>query len=133
MREQSFFEAAKKNQGELEAFGGMQAHQRDLRAFVVVVGVGDEGGVVEELVESFAAVARVHGGVDQFAKILDAGEGFGRVFVFQKLDVAGAVDQEFQDIGGRDRGGWESGVDTFASLGLGRDDCSLDSRHGRWR
>ena len=72
----------------------MQAHERDLRTLVVVIGIADERGVIEELVEGFAAVARVHGGVDQLAQVFDAREGFGCVFVFEELDVACAVDQE---------------------------------------
>ena len=78
----------------------MQGHQRDLGALVVGVGVADQRGVVEELVERFAAVARIHGGVHQFAQVFDAGVGLGRVFFFELLDVAGAVDQEFQKVGG---------------------------------
>ncbi len=75
---------------------------------VVVVGVGDEGGVVEKLVERFGAVAGIHGGVDQFAQVLDAGESFGRVFCFEQLDVAGAVDEEFQEVGGAHCGSRET-------------------------
>ena len=95
MREQAFFHAGQHHQRELQALGGVQRHQRDLGVLVVLVGVADERGVVEELVERLAAVARIHGGVDQFAQVLDAREGFGRVFFFQLLDVAGAVDEEF--------------------------------------
>src|SRR6266851_4573717 len=100
MREESFFQAAQKNQRKLQAFGGVQTHERDLRTRVVIVGVADQGGMVEELVESFGAVAGIHGGVDQLTQVLDAGVGFGRVLFFELLDIAGAVDQEFQDVGG---------------------------------
>jgi len=55
MWKQSFFQAAEKYQREFQAFGGVQTHECDLRARVVVVGVGDEGSVVQELVEGFAA------------------------------------------------------------------------------
>ncbi len=122
VRKESFFEAAKEDQRELQALGGMEAHERDLGALVVVVGVADEGGVVEELVESFAAVARVHGRINQFAQVFDAGEGFGRVFFFEELDVAGAVDQEFQQVGCVHHGSGEfSGH--CADLGLGGPSC----------
>ena len=72
----------------------MKRHQRDLGASVVVVRVADQCGMVEKLVEGFAAVARIHGGVHQFAKVFDAGESLRRVFFFQQLDVARAVDKE---------------------------------------
>ena len=94
----------RKIRGKLQSLCGVQAHQRNLGAGVVVVGVCNERGVVQELVQSLGAVARVHGGVDQFAQVLDAGESFRRVLVFEQLDVAGAVDQEFQDVGGVDGG-----------------------------
>ena len=119
MRKKSFFEAAEEDQGKLQSLGGVQAHQRDLGAGVVVVGVGDERGVVQEFVQSFGAVARVHGGVDQFAQVLDAGESLGRVLVFEQLDVAGTVDQEFQDVGSAD-GGSRKGIGRRANLRLRR-------------
>ncbi len=56
MREQSLFQSAEKNQRELEALGGVEAHERDLGALVVVVCVCDERGVVQELVERFATI-----------------------------------------------------------------------------
>ena len=85
----------------------MQAHQRDLGALVVVVGIGNEGSMVEKLIKRFAAVARVGSGIDQLAQVFDARESFGRVFGFEQLDVAGAVDEEFQQIGSADRGDGE--------------------------
>jgi hypothetical protein len=102
VREQAFFEAAEKDQGELQALGGVQAHESNLRALVVIVGVGDEGGMVEKLIEGFTAVAGIGGRVHQFAQIFDTGEGFGRVFGFEQFDVAGAVDEKFEEVGGAD-------------------------------
>src|SRR3954462_1627046 len=46
VREETFFEPAQEDEGEFESFGGMQAHERDLGARVVVIGVGDESCVV---------------------------------------------------------------------------------------
>ncbi len=63
MREQSFFQTGEKYQREFQALGGVERHQRDLRAFFVGIGVADQGGVVEELIESFATVFGIHGGV----------------------------------------------------------------------
>ena len=77
VRKQAFFQAAQKHQRELQSFGGVQGHQRDLGALVVGVGIADQRGMVEKLVESLAAVARIHGGIDQFAQVLDAREGSG--------------------------------------------------------
>jgi hypothetical protein len=37
-------------------------------------------------------------------QVLDAGVGLRRVVVFEQLDVASAVDEEFEDVGGADRG-----------------------------
>src|SRR5258708_7568457 len=78
----------------------MQGHERNLSAFVVLVGVADERGMVQKLVEHLSAIAGVHGSIYQFAQILDAGVGLGRVFVLELLDVAGAVDQEFEEFRG---------------------------------
>ena len=96
VREQALLEAAKENERELQALCRVQAHQRDLGALVVVVGIGNEGSMVEKLIKRFAAVARVGSGIDQLAQVFDARESFGRVFGFEQLDVAGAVDEEFQ-------------------------------------
>ena len=38
---QSFLQPAKKHQWELQSFGSVQGHQRDLRAGVVLVGITD--------------------------------------------------------------------------------------------
>ena len=108
MREQSFFQASEEDQRKLQALGRVQGHQRDLGALVVSIGIADQRGVVEKLIESFAAVARIHGGVHQFAQILHAGVGLRRVFLLEQLDVTGAVDEKFQNLGGtgsrRERG-----------------------------
>ena len=45
----------------------MQSHQRDLRTFVVGIGIADQGRMVEKLIEHFAAVFGVHRRVDQLA------------------------------------------------------------------
>ena len=97
--EQALFQTAEKNQRKFQAFGRVQRHQSDLGAFVVGIGIAHQGGMVEKLVERLAAIAGVHGGVDQFVQVLDSRVGFGRVFFFEQFDVAGAVDQELQDVG----------------------------------
>ena len=57
MRKQSFFHAGEHHQRKLQPLSRMQRHQRDLRMLVVVVGIANERGVIEELVEGFATVA----------------------------------------------------------------------------
>src|SRR6266481_2287154 len=55
--------------------------------------------MIEELIERLPTVARVHGRIHQLAQVLDARVGFRRVFLFQWLNVSGAVDQKFEDLG----------------------------------
>jgi len=85
-----------------------------LGALVVSVGVAYQGGVIEKLIQSFAAVARIHGGVYEFAQVLDSRIRFRRVFLFELLDVARAIDEELEDFGGV---GW-CGAGTRARFGL---------------
>src|SRR6201982_3847957 len=54
--------------------------------------------MVEEFFQGLTAVFRIEGGVDEFAQILDAGVGLGRVFVFEQLDVLGAVNEELEHL-----------------------------------
>ena len=54
--------------------------------------------MIEELFQRLASIFRVKRGVDEFAQVLDAREGLGRVLGFKELDVAGAVDQKLQDL-----------------------------------
>ena len=77
----------------------MERHERDAGFGGVAVGVGDEGGVVEELVEGLAALLRVLRGVGEFLQVLDAGEGFGRGFFFEGADVAAAIVEELDELG----------------------------------
>ncbi len=99
VREQPFFQAAEKYQGELQPLGRVQRHQGNLGSLVVSVGVADQRGMVEKLVQSFTTIAGIHGRVDQFAQVLDARVSLGRVFLLEQFDVAGAVDEKFQNIG----------------------------------
>ena len=89
----------RKTSGNSSPLAAVQRHQRDARVLVVLVGVADQCGVVEKLVQRLAAVARIHGGVHQFAQVLDARQRLRRVFLLELLDVAGAVDQELQQLG----------------------------------
>ena len=98
MREQSFLQASQEDQRELQALGRVQGHERDLGALVISISIADQGGVVEKLVESFPAVARIHRGIHQFAQIFNAGVGFWCVFFLQQLDVTGAVYKKFQNV-----------------------------------
>ena len=97
--EEAFFHAGEKDQRELEALGGVQGHQGHARLGGVLVGVGDQGGVVEELGQGLAAFLRVLGGVGEFLEVFDAGEGLGRGLLFERADVAGAVVEELDQFG----------------------------------
>ena len=121
MREQAFFHPGENHQRELQTLGRVQRHQGDLRVLVVLVGIADQRGVIEELIERLAAVARVHGGVYQFAQVLDAREGFRRVFFFELLDVSGAINQKLEKLSGirRSAGSAEALDDFVASATVG--------------
>ncbi len=103
VRKQAFFQSDQEDQRKLQALGRVQRHQRDARALVVLIGVADQRGVVEKFRQRLAAVARIHGRIHQFAQVLDARQRLRRVFPFQQLDVAGAIDQELQQLSGRRR------------------------------
>ena len=120
MREEAFFHASEEDERELEALGGVEGHEGDAGLGGVLVGVRDEGGVVEEVSKRFAARGGVLGSVGEFLEVLDAGEGLGRAFVLEGADVAGAVVEKFDEFG---EGG---GIAGFAE-GVGRSgvgDCS---------
>ena len=68
-----------------------------------LIGVRGESGVVEEFGEGFSALLGVVRGVGQFLQVFNAAEGFGRAFGFEGFDVAGAVDDEADELG--ERGG----------------------------
>ena len=57
MREQPFLQTSEEDQRKLQALGGVQGHQRDLGALVISISIADQGGVVEKLIEGFAAVS----------------------------------------------------------------------------
>ena len=77
----------------------MQSHQRDLSPLLVSIGIADQSSVIQKLIEGFAAVFRIHRGVDQFVNVLNPRKSFRRIFFFKKPDVSSAVDQEFQNLG----------------------------------
>ena len=105
--EQALFQAAQEHQRKFQTLGGMQGHERDLCPGHVLIGVADQGGVVEELVQGLATIARIHGRIHQFADVLNPGKRFGRVLFFELANVTSAVNQEFQDFSGA---GWPAGV-----------------------
>ena len=76
----------------------MQRHQRHARVGVVLVGVADQRSVVEKFSERFAALLRILRGVGEFLQVFNTREGFGRAFFFERADVSGAVDEEFDQL-----------------------------------
>ena len=59
--------------------------------------------MVEEFGQRFAALFGIVRGVGQFLQVLNAAEGLRRAFGFERLDVAGAVDDEADELGQRGR------------------------------
>ncbi len=108
MRKQAFLHSRENHQREFQPLGRVQRHQRDLRMLVVLVGIADQSGVVEKLIECLPAVARVHGRIHQFAQVLNARVGLGRVFLFELFDVSRAVNQEFENLGRVRRCSWSA-------------------------
>ncbi len=101
VREEALFESGKKDERKLESLGGVQRHQRDAGVGIVLVGVGGERGVVEELGQRFAADLGIVRGVGQFLQVFNAAEGLRRSLGFERLDVAGAVNEEADQLGQR--------------------------------
>ena len=98
MGEQSFFQTAQEYQGKLQSFSRVQRHERDLGALVVGISVTNQRSMIEELIQCFSPIARIHGRVHQFAQIFNARICFRSVFFLELLDVAGAVDEKFQNL-----------------------------------
>ena len=67
---------------------------------IVSVRVAHQRRMIEKLVKCLAPVARIHGRIHQFAQVLDPRISLGCVFLFKLLDVARAIDEEFQNLGG---------------------------------
>ena len=91
-----------------------------------MVGVADECGVIEEFGERFAALLGVLRGVGEFLQVFNAREGFGRGFFFERADVAGAVDEELDELG---QSGGVAGL-AEAWNGLGFSGASRARREG---
>ena len=104
MGEESFFEADEENDGEFEAFGGVQGDEGgSLFLFeVVVLAVGGEGAVVEEGLEFFAldgvGAEAVDDALDAFAALLAFVVGFAAAL--DPLEVFDFLEQAMQDVGG---------------------------------
>ena len=125
VREQSLFHSGKHDQRELEPLGCMQRHKRDRSVGIVVVGVGDESGVVEEVGDVLATIMRVAGRIGELLQVLDARLRFGRVLFFEHADVAAAVHEELEHLG--KRGSVTGCAEAFD--GFGR--CGCCSKGGR--
>ena len=114
MREEALFKAGEKDEREFEAFGGVQSHQRDAGIGIEFISVRGESCVVEEIGESFATLLGVVRGVGQLFQILDAAECFGRALGLESFDVAGAIDDEADELG--ERGGVAGRTETGVSF-----------------
>ena len=98
MRKESFLHADEKDQRKLEPLSRVQSHQRDPRAFLILIGVAHQRRVIQELAQCLGAIRRVARGIYQFLKIFNSGIRFRRSFLFQCLYVTGAVDEELNDL-----------------------------------
>ena len=107
MREQALFEPGKKNQRELQTLGGVQGHQRDARGRIELVGVRGQRGVIQKVGQALAADLGIVRGVGEFFQVFDPAESFRRSFGFESLDVAGAIDDEANQLG---KCGWIAGL-----------------------
>ena len=59
MREEPFFHANQECQRKLQPLGRVQRHQRDARAFFVLISIAHKRSMIEELAERLAAIGRV--------------------------------------------------------------------------
>jgi len=98
---QSFFKSSEKNERKLQSFGGMQRHERDTGVGVVLIGVRRQCRVVKELGQGFTADFGIVGGIGQFLQVFNAAEGFRGPLGLKRFNVAGAVDDETDQLGQR--------------------------------
>jgi hypothetical protein len=84
--------------------------------------------VVEELGQRLAAGLGVVGGVGQFLQVFNAAEGLRRAFGFERLDVAGAVDEEADQLG--QRGGVAGSAEGASAPSSFRDFFRVPSKSG---
>ncbi len=82
MGKKALFQAGEEDQRELQTLGGVQRHERDAGVGVVLVGVGGQSGVVQEISQSLAAGFGIVRGVGQFLQVFNAAEGLRRTFGF---------------------------------------------------
>ena len=50
----------------------MQCHQRNPRAFVVIIDIGDQRRMIQKIRQRNPLLFRLHRGIDEFLKILDS-------------------------------------------------------------
>jgi hypothetical protein len=81
--------------------------------------------VIQKLRQRLAALLRILRGICKFLEIFDAGEGFGRAFFFERADVAGAIDEELDELG--QSGGVAGGPEAGDGLRL----CGIVERRSR--
>ena len=72
MRKQTFFHAGNEHDGEFQALGVVHRQQRNRRALVQRIGVGDQRRVIQEIADGFAALGGIGGGVQQFVQVAQA-------------------------------------------------------------
>ena len=76
----------------------MQCHQRNERAFLVLIRVAYERRMIEKFTQRLSAISRIARRIHQLLKIFNSGKRLGSSLFFQNLDVSCAVDEELDDL-----------------------------------
>ena len=76
----------------------MQGHQRHSRALIVVIGVGDQRGVVKKFRQGDALFFRLHCRVHKFLQVLNAVLRFRLILFAQNLDVTGTIKNALEEL-----------------------------------
>src|SRR3990172_6106618 len=98
---QTLLQPYQENSVELRALGAVQRHQRDRSRGIVVVGVADQGGAVEEVFHRLAPRLALGGGLDQLAQVFQPPVGLRGVLLFQPVFVATLAQNVLQRFGER--------------------------------
>lgn len=100
VRKKALFETGEKNVIEFEALGAVKSHERDGNRFVEGIGIADESGAVEDFFESLAIADGFGDGGGKFAKIFGAGGLVETVLLLGPVEIAGAIENEFENVAG---------------------------------
>src|SRR5947209_17233084 len=100
----TFFQTAQKDVIKFQPLGAMQSDECDAWLALVRVSITDQRRGVEEVSEGFAGFDALGNGANQFLKILNARNIFGRIAIAQHRHVACFVQKKAQEFGRLFRG-----------------------------